>query len=43
VRSVTSPEPGVATLDDRYPPDPPMCSREELAVLRRREKELFAS
>jgi hypothetical protein len=41
VRSVAAPEPGVAMLDAIYPPDPPMYSPDELAGLRRRERELF--
>lgn len=43
VRSVSTPEPGVALLDEQYPKVPPMYSQEELADLRRREQELFAA
>lgn len=40
VRSVARPEPGVALLDELYPPVSPMYTAEELAELRRREKML---
>jgi hypothetical protein len=34
VRSVATPEPGVADLDAKYPPPPPMYSAEELSAMR---------
>ncbi len=40
VRSVAAPEPGVARLDERFPPVPPMYPPEELAGLRQREAAL---
>lgn len=41
VRSVASPEPGVALLDELHAPVPPMYTPAELAVLRATEQRLF--
>jgi hypothetical protein len=41
-RSVAVPADGVALLDKRHDPVPPMYTDDELAVLRSRERSLFA-
>jgi hypothetical protein len=41
VHSITAPEPGVAVLDELYPRAPPMYTPDELAELRRLEREQF--